>query len=113
MWYFEVLKLIDDFSLCIHQVSSIIKLSVYSMSSHINTPPFMSAAVGSIRQPTLGVWGSHQVGLALQQVLVLWIVSQPVEQGLAGIIAHTSVGQAHCQSHEGWEVVWVELQTPG
>lgn len=73
----------------------------------------MSAAVGSIRQPTLGVWGSHQVGLALQQVLVLWIVSQPVEQGLAGIIAHTSVGQAHCQSHEGWEVVWVELQTPG
>lgn len=53
------------------------------------------------------------MGLAFQQVLVLWIVPQPAEQGLAGIMAHTSVGQAHCQSHEGWEVVWVELQTPG
>ena len=51
--------------------------------------------------------------LALQQLLVLWIVPQPAEQGLAGVIPHTGVGQAHCQSHEGWEVVWVELQTPG
>lgn len=53
------------------------------------------------------------MGLAFQQLLVLWIVSQPAEQRLAGIISHTSVGQAHCQSHEGLEVVWVELQTPG
>ena len=73
----------------------------------------MSAHVRSLRHPTLGVWGSHQVRLALQQVLVLWIVSQPAEQGLAGLVAHTGVGQAHCQSHEGWEVVRVELQTPG
>lgn len=79
----------------------------------LNTPPFVSAKVGSMRHPALWVRGSHQVGLALQQVLVLWIVSQPAEQGLAGIIPHTSVGQAHCQSHEGLEVVWVELQTPG
>lgn len=53
------------------------------------------------------------MGLALQQLLVLGIVSQPAEQCLTGIIAHTSVGQAHCQSHEGWKVVGVELQTPG
>lgn len=53
------------------------------------------------------------MGLALQQVLVLWIVSQPAEQGLAGVIAHTGVGQTDCQSHEGLEVVGVELQTPG
>lgn len=75
----------------------------------LNTPPFMSAKVGSMRHPALGVWGSHKVGLAFQQLLVLWIVSQPAEQRLAGIISHTSVGQAHCQSHEGLEVVWVEL----
>lgn len=75
----------------------------------IDTPPFMSAKVGSMRHPALGVWGSHQMGLALQLLLVLWIVFQPAEQGLTGIISHTSVGQAHCQSHEGWEVVWVEL----
>lgn len=73
----------------------------------------MPGHVGSLRHPALGVRGSHQVGLALQQVLVLWVVSQPAEQGLAGVIAHTGVGQAHCQSHESWEVVWVELQTPG
>lgn len=79
----------------------------------LNTPPVVSGVVGSMRHPALGVRGAHQVSLALQQVLVLRIVSQPAEQGLAGIIAHTGVGQAHCQSHEGWEVVWVELQTPG
>lgn len=88
---------------------SAIAVRVFSL----DTPPFVSAKVGSMRHPALGVWGSHQVVLALQQVLVLWVVLQPAEQGLAGIISHTSVGQAHCQSHEGWEVVWVELQTPG
>lgn len=73
----------------------------------------MPAKVESMRYLALGVWGSHQVGLALQQLLVLRVVSQPAEQGLARVISHTNVGQAHCQSHEGWEVVWVELQTPG
>lgn len=53
------------------------------------------------------------MGLGLQQVLVLRAVLQPAEQSLTGLVAHTSVGQAHCQSHEGCEVVRVELQTPG
>lgn len=79
----------------------------------LSTVPFMSAHIGSMRHPPLGIWGSHQVVFALQQVLVLCVVSQPAKQGLTSIVAHTSVGQAHCQSHESREVVWVELQTPG
>lgn len=53
------------------------------------------------------------MSLAFDKMLVLGIVSQPAEEGLTGIMAHTSVGQAHCQSQEGYKVVWVELQTPG
>lgn len=53
------------------------------------------------------------MALALQQVLVLGVVSQPAEQGLAGVVPHAGVGQAHRQGHEGGEVVGVELQTPG
>lgn len=78
-----------------------------------NTPPFVSAHVGSRGHLALGVRGSHQVGLSLQQLLGLRIVTQPAQQRLAGVIPHTGVGQAHCQSHEGREVVRVELQTPG
>lgn len=73
----------------------------------------MPAKVGNVGHPALGVGRSHQVGLALQQGLILWIVSQPAEQGLAGVVPHAGVGQAHRQGHEGREVVWVELQTPG
>lgn len=73
----------------------------------------MPAHVGSRRHPSLRVWGSYQVRFALQKVLVLGVVSQPAEQGLAGVVTHSSVGQAHRQSHEGQEIVWVELQTPG
>lgn len=53
------------------------------------------------------------MSLAFDKILVLGIVSQPAQKGLTGIIAHTGVGQAHCQSQEGCKVVWVELQTPG
>lgn len=53
------------------------------------------------------------MALALQQVLVLGVVSQPAEQGLAGVVPHAGVGQAHRQGHQGREVVGVELQTPG
>lgn len=80
---------------------------------HLNTLPFVFAHVGSMRHPALGGRGFHQVVLALQQVLVLWIVSQPAEQGFGCVIAHTCVGQTDCQGHEGLEVVGVELQTPG
>lgn len=79
----------------------------------LNTPPFGSGQVGGLRHPALRVGGGHQVALALQQVLVLGVVSQPAEQGLAGVVPHAGVGQAHRQGHEGREVVGVELQTPG
>lgn len=89
-----------------------ILLQLHHSSSSLNTPPFQSAHVGGMRHPALQVWGSQQVSLALEQVLVLWVVSQPAEQGVVGIISHAGVGQAHCQSHECWEVVGVDLQTP-
>lgn len=70
-------------------------------------------AHGNTGHSSLGVWGSYQVSFALQEVFVLWVVSQPAKQGLAGVMTHSSVGQAHCQRHEGQEIVGVELQTPG
>lgn len=73
----------------------------------------MAAHVEGMRHPALGVWRSQHAAFALQKVLVLRIVSQPAEQGLAGVVAHPGVGQADRQSHEGWEVVGMELQTPG
>lgn len=79
----------------------------------LNTPPFVPAQVGGVGHPALRVGGGHKVALALQQVLVFGVVSQPAEQGLAGVVPHTGVGQAHRQGHEGGEVVGVELQTPG
>ena len=53
------------------------------------------------------------MAFALQDVLVLGVVLEPAEQGLAGILAHARVGQAHRQGHQGREVVGVELKTPG
>lgn len=50
---------------------------------------------------------------ALQEGLVLGVVSEPSQQGLAGVVTHPGVGQTHGQGHESREVVWVELQTPG
>lgn len=78
-----------------------------------NAPPFSSAEVGSVRHPALGDGRRRQVGLPLQQLLVLGVVAQPAEQRLAGVAPHADVGQAHCQSHQGREVVRVELQAPG
>lgn len=66
-----------------------------------------------MRHPALGDGRRRQVGLPLHQLLVLGVVAQPAEQRLAGIAPHANVGQAHCQGHQGWEVVRVELQTPG
>lgn len=66
-----------------------------------------------MRHPALGDGRRRQVGLPLQQLLVLGVVAQPAEQRLAGVAPHADVGQAHCQSHEGREVVRVELQAPG
>lgn len=66
-----------------------------------------------MRHPALGNGRGRQVGLPLQQLLVLGVVAQPAEQRLAGLAPHADVGQAHRQSHQGREVVRVELQTPG
>lgn len=66
-----------------------------------------------MRHPALGDGRGRQVALRLQQLLVLGVVAQPAQQRLAGVAPHADVGQAHCQSHQGREVVGVELQTPG
>lgn len=76
-------------------------------------PPFIPAEVGSVRHPALGGGRRRQVALPLQQLLVLGVVAQPAQQRLAGVAPHADVGQAHRQSHQGREVVGVELQTPG
>lgn len=81
--------------------------------SELDTPPFVPSEVWGVGHPALRVGGGHQVALALQQVLVLGVVSQPAEQGLTCVGPHAGVGQAHRQRHESGEVVGVELQTPG
>lgn len=49
---------------------------------------------------------------ALQKLLVFGVVPYPAQQCLTRFLPHARVGQAHCQGHEGLEVVGVELQTP-
>lgn len=53
------------------------------------------------------------MALALQEMLVLGVVAEPAQEGLAGVLPHARVGQAHRQGHQSLEVVGVELQTPG
>ncbi len=54
---------------------------------------------------------SLQVCAALQKLLVFGVVPHPAQR-LTRFLPHARVGQAHCQGHEGLEVVGVELQTP-
>lgn len=49
---------------------------------------------------------------ALQKMLVFGVMPYPAQQCLTRFLPHARVGQAHCQGHEGLEVVGVELQTP-
>lgn len=58
-----------------------------------------------------GQWGTIQRAAVLEQMSVSGVVSDPAVKSLTGLRLLPCVGQAHRQSHQGLQIVWVQLQT--